>query len=237
MLDKKIRTKLFILSSLALGFAANIGAGYAASGVVKLGIGGPYHTLFGPYLIVALVMLIVVTSGMILALRIQKRSLSDLGFKIDGLSHEAGLGCVVGVCMTVVAFGLILPLTGGSGRSDVVEVLRMTNGSAWNMAGLIIAGWIVGGYTEELFYRGFLITTLRRLFGDAKFAIAAAILISSVYFGSKHAYQGFAGVAETTFNGLVWASLYVWRGRLAAPIIAHGIFDMLNILAIVWFCR
>jgi hypothetical protein len=228
--------RLCLILSLVVGIAVNEAAKYAATKLARLAVSAPIHNTLIPNLVASAVMLVAVTLGVTIALRIQGRGIWDLGLKSDRWLYDSGIGCLVGLSMTLLFFGLILPLTGGSNRSDVVALQRSLVGGALSALGLIITGWIVGGYTEELFFREFVITTLQRLFGKGRLAITAAVLCSSVFFGCAHAYQGWAGVAETMVTGLSWSVLYVWRRCLVAPMVAHGLFDMLNFLGILWLC-
>lgn len=122
---------------------------------------------------------------------------------------------------------ILIPLTGGSERSDVIASLELTGGSWSGVLGLIVTGWLVGGFAEELFFRGYLIPTLQNLLGGGKWAAGLAALISILWFSLSHRYQGWMGVADAAISGLLFTTLFLWRGRLTAPIIAHGLFDML----------
>ena len=62
---------------------------------------------------------------------------------------------------------------------------------------LLALPWISGGFAEEMFFRGFLITRVQTAFDGIKFASAIAVLFPALLFGYVHFYyqglQGFGG--------------------------------------------
>jgi len=63
-----------------------------------------------------------------------------------------------------------------------------------------------------------------------------AVLVSTLYFAAAHTYQGWIGWLDTGVAGLIWAGLYLWRGRLTAGIVAHGLNDMLLLIGLyLWY--
>lgn len=82
---------------------------------------------------------------------------------------------------------------------------------------------VTAGVTEELLYRGFLIWSL-----TAYMNLVLAAVLSSIFFGLGHSYQGVAGIVKTGGVGLVMASLYVGSGTILLPIILHAFVDIQN---------
>jgi membrane protease YdiL (CAAX protease family) len=91
------------------------------------------------------------------------------------------------------------------------------------------------GVYEEIMFRGFLLSRLRRLFGVAPDArawcarLVAAVLVSAILFGLIHFYQGPLGMAQTFAVGLVLAYVAVARGAIWACIVAHVGIDVFGI--------
>jgi len=51
-------------------------------------------------------------------------------------------------------------------------------------------------------------------------------LLSSVFFGLGHAYQGMAGVVLTTIAGIFFGLIYLVCGKnLWVPILVHGLYN------------
>jgi uncharacterized protein len=97
----------------------------------------------------------------------------------------------------------------------------------------LIVSWTIAAFVEEMTYRGYVLNRLADLFGNNKFGWGLGVIISSVFFGLGHMYQGLAGVLETFVFGTVIACLYLGDKRnLWLPIIFHGMVDTIGIMLI-----
>jgi len=94
----------------------------------------------------------------------------------------------------------------------------------------ITIAWIIGGLTEELLFRGFLISRFERLLSKLPFAIVYAIIIQALIFGQQHMYyQGVIGLVEVGIIGVVSGVIYVLcKRRLWALVISHGLANTLG---------
>lgn len=93
--------------------------------------------------------------------------------------------------------------------------------------------WTVGPLGEEIVYRGYLMNRLAGLFRNAKVAWIASLIVISVVFGCGHIDQGATGMIENIWDGFLLGALYLACGRnLAAPIIAHGVTDAIDLVLI-----
>ncbi|MDH3435213.1 MAG: CPBP family glutamic-type intramembrane protease, partial [Gammaproteobacteria bacterium] len=94
-------------------------------------------------------------------------------------------------------------------------------------------GWGVGGFLEELTFRGFVVGRLRWLLGSGSAATWAAVVVAAVTFGVAHAYQGVSGMIATGLTGLIVGALYVLhRFNVWYVIFTHGFINTAGILAI-----
>jgi membrane protease YdiL (CAAX protease family) len=94
----------------------------------------------------------------------------------------------------------------------------------------IVTALIAGGIKEEL-QRAFIIRRFSRYLGGA----GLGLLIWSFAFGAGHFVQGAQGIVTATIYGLIFGLLYLIRGSLVGPIVAHGAYDTLALL-LFWFC-
>lgn len=94
----------------------------------------------------------------------------------------------------------------------------------------IAISWVIGGLTEELLFRGFLISRLENLMSKLPFAIVYAIIIQALIFGQQHMYyQGAIGLVETGIIGVVSGIIYILcKRRLWALVISHGLANTLG---------
>ncbi len=94
----------------------------------------------------------------------------------------------------------------------------------------ITAALIAGGFKEEL-QRAFILNKFRRHLGGA----TVGLVLWSLAFGAGHYVQGMQGVFVATIYGFLFGLVYLVRGSLIAPIVAHAVYDMLALLGYWWF--
>jgi membrane protease YdiL (CAAX protease family) len=97
------------------------------------------------------------------------------------------------------------------------------------LALFIFSALIAGGIKEEL-QRAFILTRFGRYLGGA----VLGLVLWSLAFGAGHYVQGAQGVTVAAIYGLVFGLIYLMSGSLIAPIVAHGTYDTLALLA-YWF--
>lgn len=96
---------------------------------------------------------------------------------------------------------------------------------------IMVLVWTHGSFFEELLFRAFTITKASTFLGGGRTADIIALLVSSVFFGYRHAYyQGIHGALMTGAGGFAFGLLYLWFGRqnILPLIFAHGIFNSLG---------
>jgi uncharacterized protein len=79
------------------------------------------------------------------------------------------------------------------------------------------------GFCEETAFRGYLLTRIRMLGKFKSWTIP--VIVSSVAFGSCHAYQGLPGFIVITIYGAMFALLYIRTKSLWPCILAHFLWD------------
>jgi membrane protease YdiL (CAAX protease family) len=101
-----------------------------------------------------------------------------------------------------------------------------------NISNLIIttiAAWIVGGFYEEIVFRGFINSTIEKYLNS--FWISASI--TSILFGLYHWQQGVFGIVAAVLGGLYWSFIYSYFGKnLWNSILSHAIFDTITLTLI-----
>ncbi len=85
------------------------------------------------------------------------------------------------------------------------------------------------GFSEEVMFRGFLLSALRGVMG-----VWPAVILSSVLFGAVHVTNGFitgawgpavVQASMAAMSGLAFAALRVRTGSLWPGIVLHGLWD------------
>jgi len=88
----------------------------------------------------------------------------------------------------------------------------------------IVMSWFVGGFVEEMLFRGMIMSRFERLLSGGPIALAAAIALQSVVFGQQHFYyQGWRGALATAGIALLSGVFYVMAKRNLWPLVlSHG---------------
>jgi membrane protease YdiL (CAAX protease family) len=94
------------------------------------------------------------------------------------------------------------------------------------LAFFIVSALIAGGVKEEL-QRAFILIRFRQYLGGA----SLGLVLWSLTFGIGHYIQGVQGIAVTSMCGFLFGLIYLIRGSLIAPIVAHSLYDTLALLS------
>lgn len=159
-----------------------------------------------------------------------------LGLRTDRRWLEIGLGCLLGALFLAFHFGYFATVARlFPPRPPAPEIMNLLVGLSRSPA--LLALWLgpvvwvgVAGF-EEL-WRVFV---LRRLFcawpGPAGNWIA--VLLVSALFAAAHGYQGPAAVLSIGIISLAKGFFYVATGRFWALVVAHAVYDSVQIVLAV----
>ena len=107
-------------------------------------------------------------------------------------------------------------------------------GNLINYLGVLFIGWVVGGFIEEILFRGFLITRISNLFKNYNVGNWFAIILTSLVFGFSHLYQGWSGVISTGLISIIFGFIFIKHQKvLWYTILTHG-FVNTTALTIMW---
>jgi membrane protease YdiL (CAAX protease family) len=129
----------------------------------------------------------------------------------------------------LMGFGWLLKSSGNFAanlRWFFEHVIRPVVGE-WSLAQLAIIS-LLAGICEEVLFRGALQAGL-----TDKIGTAGALVIASIAFGLAHPVSK-QYVVGATVIGFFLGGLYIARGNLLAPIVAHALYDF---CALTWFLR
>ncbi len=172
-----------------------------------------------------------------LLLCVRQGSFAEIGFARPQswpktLAHGLGLAVVLQTAFVVVIDPLVERLTGSAVDISMLDPMR---GNLVNYLIMLLVGWVIGGFLEEMLFRGYLLKRLKIVFGDGPITVAVATLLPAVAFGLAHSYQGPAGMISTGLMGLMLGVIFVWNGyNLWLPILVHGFVDMVG-LTLIYF--
>ena len=194
--------------------------------------------LQGPtYAIVALLFAPLAFGAVSVGLRLARRPLSAAGFTLENARADVVVGAAVAVIWAALQFGIIIPLTGGAERADVVVNAAQIGNTLSGLAAFVLLAW-GGGFAEEVFFRAYLMTTLRGIFGAPPAATALVVIVPTVLFAMLHGYQGgWIGMLDTgVFGGATLSLLFLWRGRLIPCVVAHALWNTIaSVVIFAWY--
>jgi membrane protease YdiL (CAAX protease family) len=112
-------------------------------------------------------------------------------------------------------------------------VAAQVRGSLGGFLTWLAIGIIVGGFIEELLFRGFLLNRVADLLGGGAPALAGGVVAQAVLFGALHLYGGgFAFLSATVF-ALANGVFYLAGGRNLWPVIlVHAAWNAVAITGI-----
>ena len=163
------------------------------------------------------------------------------GWAVTGLRqpHSWSL-TIAGACIAAVVLQLGGELVVGPLISHIwpapqtVSQLFQPESLDWKHALItLLVIWTFAAFGEEMSYRGYLLTRAAEVGGRSSTAWWLAMIIVALLFGFGHYYKGPAGVADSTYSGLVLGSAYLLSGRnLWTAILAHGISDTVAVVLV-----
>ena len=159
----------------------------------------------------------------------ENQSLASIGFtRFRPLFAIQAIAFYMVSILTLKSLELVLANFGYEVTGELGLILpRTTSERIWWVALSFSAG-----FCEEVAFRGYVMTRLRRFTPERWGAVARwipAVVISSLAFGIGHNYQGLAGVIIITVYGALFALLFILTRSIWPGVIAHFFTDFLNL--------
>lgn len=171
--------------------------------------------------------------AILLVLRREGRTLRDLGLNKENLTEGVILLGILSA-LAWVAFMQIVYIPGIKYLFNVPDYTEYNfiKSSITRLLMTIVAAWIVGGFYEEVVFRGYIQNLLeKRLFKGMGRLLP--IVITSILFGLYHLQQDLFAVIAACLGGLYWGILYKkLNNNLWISIISHAVFDMITLILI-----
>lgn len=106
-------------------------------------------------------------------------------------------------------------------------------GNFRNLVLFMLFMWIIAGFGEEFFYRGYMMKRIAVLLGDTENNWIAAVVLSAIPFGLVHFYQGISGVITAGVMGLILGYIFLRnKNNLVVCMLTHGFYDMFGLTMI-----
>jgi membrane protease YdiL (CAAX protease family) len=160
-------------------------------------------------------------------LRSSAVAFASLGISFKGTGPNALRGVVGGLGAFSLAIaasigGVLVSELVGSPVRDHPVIRRIFSAGAAETAVLVAGACVVAPVVEEIFFRGFIYPVLRDRWG-----MLAGVVASALAFAAVH--PGLPNQAATFVLGAALAALYERSGTLVAPVVAHALFNGVQI--------
>lgn len=156
------------------------------------------------------------------------RTPSSIGLGAPRPGHSLLSGGMIAAVVGLAAGGILVTFIARSpgGRAKLRDAMGPASAllpvtSAERRVFLAVS--VTAGVTEELAFRGFLLSFMQWLAPDA--AHVWLVLLSGVAFGVAHLYQGPRGIITTGIVGALLADATLASGSLLVPMLIHTVLD------------
>jgi membrane protease YdiL (CAAX protease family) len=176
--------------------------------------------IYLPTILIELLVLLLI----ILALHKGNENLKAIGFVGFNLKNLlVGIGFLGLAYLFLSGIAFLLQMLNLKSQEDISFLLPYS--------GIDKIFWVimslVAGICEEAGFRGFVLTKLN--FWIKNWWLTS--LVSSVFFGLGHLYQGVGGLILTGIYGFLFCLLFIWRKSLFPGIVAHTLQDVMALFA------
>lgn len=98
---------------------------------------------------------------------------------------------------------------------------------------LMVIMWVFAAFGEEFLFRGYYMKALAELLGNNNKAWLLSAIITSLYFGVSHIYQGLVGVVSVFLWSFTISLIFNKnRNNLLLLVLIHGFYDSIGITMI-----
>lgn len=158
--------------------------------------------------------------------------LSDTSFIRFGMPHGGVMTLFIAVFALValagIYGGLVYTFDKQAFSHDIGPFAELMKSRTWWL--LLLAAGVGAPLAEESLFRGLLYGALR----GTPFGVAGAALLTAVMWALLHANYSVYGLVAITLIGLYLAFLRERTGTLLTPIVCHGAYNSLIVLALAF---
>jgi len=153
-------------------------------------------------------------------------SAAQLGWTLDNVWRDIGLGLILGLVTQIVANGITMWAIKVWGKEIYSPVVMRNIMPRTRVEWLLVpAALLLAVVLEELLFRSLLVGAL-----SITIPVAILAIVTSIIFGMMHSPQGPLGVVMTAGMGLWLTLLFLWSGGLLLPLTTHFVINFLQLL-------
>lgn len=232
LLDVCLLAGVLIVFELALGFVAQLTWGPFPPNPDGNGLDVPPEVLRAAVVPVIALRAVVVILFTALILRLRRQPWTSVAMTRDRLTDNLLLGVATAAIAGLMILGFMMALTVvfpdlrrqmERNAEQISDMLPMLSIPAFLALAVVVGVW------EELAFRGFMMTRLRRLTGRW----SLAIIISTVIFTALHAAeQTPAALIAVSLLSITFSAVTIWRRSLVPAIVAHILWNFVQFMII-----
>ena len=163
-----------------------------------------------------------------LVLKYNGEKFSDIGFRFKSFHSRAALiGSIAAVAILSIMQLLVFPVLEHfiEFESTDIGLYDFIKASKAQYLIIVVMGWLIGGFYEEIVFHGFIFTRLEQMI-PGKYATALGFVVSCILFGAYHLQLGSGDAFNALMVGGVYQGLFLYFKRdLWASIICHGVYN------------
>jgi membrane protease YdiL (CAAX protease family) len=169
---------------------------------------------------------------LLLITRAHREAFRNFGLRMIRWKSDFLIGISLAILLLVINFGVAFIFQHYLPKYALkINPLTAIIHTPQQLALFIFAALIAGGIKEEL-QRAFILNRFGRYLGGT----GLGLILWSLAFGAGHYVQGVQGITIATIYGFLFGIIYLLRGSLIAPIVAHSAYDTLALLA-YWYAK
>jgi membrane protease YdiL (CAAX protease family) len=161
----------------------------------------------------------------------RKEKWPDYGFKPAGIKLML-LAATIGIVFALIDNYLLEPLVNKlTGKPTDLSSFENIKGHLSGLLTMLAIGWVIGGFFEEFFFRGYLLNRINLSFNNKAIGKWLGIILTSVAFAVAHSYQDITGMINTFYFAILLGFLYYFFNKnVWYLILVHGFYDTVGIL-------
>ncbi len=171
---------------------------------------------------------IIVIASIWLFLKYDRSGFADLGFSLSRFKKKAVLyGTLTAIAVVAITQFVTFPLIDlvFDFPDTEVDLYNELEGNTGFYLMMLVFAWLIGGFYEEIVFRGFIFTQFKHMFGE-KYRIALSFMLTSILFGLYHLQLGPADTINALLVGMGYHFLVLkFKGNLWYSIICHGTYN------------
>ncbi|MDY2586822.1 CPBP family intramembrane glutamic endopeptidase [Winogradskyella aquimaris] len=170
-------------------------------------------------------------------LKYTNESFSDIGFSFKPFKPNTilfgGLIAILTLAFMQLIFHPVLDYFvsldyNDSGLNDTIQSEKL------QFFIMVIMGWLIGGFYEEIVFHGFIFTRLEKII-KGKYSTSISAFATIIIFGFYHIQLGALGLINALVVGAVYLALFLYYKRnLWYSIFCHGFYNTM-VMTLIYY--